>query len=231
MTTYRTLPITPQFVLQEDPDPQVHRVEFNTGDAQEWPAYHGTIRGWLLQWAVGTWDETEQLKAFLRYHNGATTPFEWELQSNNPIPRPYKAPEVTLKAGGSTGARTIYVAYTLSDGTNETPRSYRYATLTLAAGSTIVVRSQPFPESITQANVYVGTSSSDLKLQTPAITDHRIGWTEPPTGYATGGANPPSTNAVTETVLVYAIEDTLEANKATSRTWQLSVKVKEKIAA
>jgi phage-related protein len=224
-----TFPILPQYVLQEEAKANNVRMEFQTGDVTVWPLYHKLTRSWRLRWNVGSEDEAEKLKAFLRHHKGAETAFQWQRQPNNPLPRPYLAPIVEEKTGGSTSPRTLYVGYSWSDGSLETASSYKVAVVPLTTNITIQVTTQPFPEHVTEARVYVGISASALKLQTPVITDPDIGWTEPATGYDTGGAAPPSTNAMTETVKIYAREDSLDVRKLTARVWGLSVLVTERM--
>ena len=66
MSLYETFPITPQFVLDEDARFDTVRTEFQTGDVEVWPRYHKPTRSWRLIWNVGSQDEAEKLKAFLK---------------------------------------------------------------------------------------------------------------------------------------------------------------------
>jgi hypothetical protein len=229
--TYETLPHTPQFTVSETPITYSKSMTFQTGDSQVYPLYHLPRRSWALQWRVGSEEEQEDLKAFLKAHNGAETPFYWVRDPHNPVPRPYMAPTVEFKGGGSTSLRSLYVGYTWSDGTNETMMSYNTQyVVNIPATYTMIVTTEPFPKNVTEAEVYVGNTEAGMKRQLYPITDPEAGWTEPSTGWTSGGPerDPPTTNELVETILVYAVEDTLETRKLTMRAWSLSVQVMER---
>lgn len=229
--TYETLPVQPQFIVEEEPVLQENRIEFESGDSMTWPQHHLAVRSWWFNFAVSTAAEREQLEAFLNHHQGALTPFEHEIAGNNPLPRPWFGPTVEKKGGGSTGSRSLYLALSYSDGTYETPVSFSPVSASLAATETIIATCDPFPHNVDRAYVYVGTSTSALKKQTPAITVPEDGWAEPATGYDTGGDAPQTENAFSETVLLYASEDSMEVTKLQFNAWGIRVRMLERWAA
>lgn len=227
--SYETLPtdLRPHLTMEEDVDPRINETEFQTGDKQVWPQDHLIPRVWMWQWSPLNEDEIERLTSFIRAHAGAQTPFYWEPVDTDPIPRPYMGPALEKKTGGSVGSRTLYAAYTWSDGSNETTPSAVVTSISLASTETIKATTKPFPEGVTEAIVYVGTSSTyaNLHKQTPVISVVADGWAEPATGYDSGGAAPPTTNTLTETPLVYAIEDSLSTDRLQHNAWQASLRV------
>jgi hypothetical protein len=230
--SYEQLPVQPQLVLEEEPQTEENRVDFESGDSLVWPQHHLARRSWWFRFGVSTDAEREQLEAFLRHHKGALTPFEHEITGKNPLPRPWFGPTVEKKGGGSTGARSLlYLALSYGDGTYETPVSFSPVSTSLAATETIIATCDPFPHNIDRAFVYVGTSLSALKKQTPAITVPTDGWAEPATGYDTGGDAPQTENTFTETVLIYASEDTMEVTKLQFNAWSIGVRMLERWAA
>jgi phage-related protein len=230
MSLYETLPIEPQFDLEEDPQFSVREMEFQSGDVQVHPRFHKERRSFMLQWQVATEDEQEKLRGFILAHSGAETAFLWDRQSDMIVPRPYMGPRVDVKEGGVPGARGLYVAYSWGGTAGETLESYRKRGINLAAGELLMVYVKPFPENVTYATVYVGTAVDALKAQADTITDPTIAWAEPTSGYDTGGAAPPTSNTLTEALLVWAVEDTLSTAKLTANAWQLSVRVLERLA-
>jgi hypothetical protein len=234
--TYETLPasLAPHQIGDESSGIMTQRTVFQTGDVQEWPRFHRGRRSWPWSWKVSTESEAEQLKAYIKAHRGAETPFYWTRPTREPLPRPYIAPTLEKKTGGSVGSRgALYVAHTWSDETSETAPSFMVGAIALATDEIITATTLAFPTNVTEAIIYVGTSATyaNLKKQTPVITDPTIGWHEPATGYDTGGAAPPTSNAFTETVLVYCIEDSLQTQKNQHNVWSLSVHVQERGAA
>jgi len=226
--SYKTLPVTPDFAEDFVDTYSFIVTKFQDGSSQVRPRWHKPRRSWELHWNALSEDEVEQLKSFVRYHYGAKEAFYYSLQEK--IPRPYKAPTLGYKAGGALGSRTLYAGYTWADDSNETTISVQTDSISLSDGYILTVRVPSFPAGVTQAKIYVGTSSSALHLQSDTITDSGGLWTEPTSGYATGGDSPPSSNTLSESVLVLADSDNIEAEKISASAWRAKLKVLEKFS-
>jgi hypothetical protein len=143
---------------------------------------------------------------------GGATPFWYDVSDK--IPRPYSGPTMGQTAGGALGARVRYAKFTWSDSSdNETTESVAYGTLSVSANYLLTCTIPAFPPNVDKAWVYVGATADTYKKQATAITTSEGTWTEPGSGYDTGGDAPPSSNALSETVLVHFQEDSISVEK------------------
>lgn len=105
------------------------------------------------------------------------------------------------KVGAPTTTRVYYVQYTwVIAGVGEsTP--FKARNITVSPGNVLQVTLPEFETEVTSANVYVGFSSLDVRLQPNPVAVDGGTWTEPISGVDTSGANPPTTNTAFGTVL------------------------------
>lgn len=105
------------------------------------------------------------------------------------------------QAGAPTTSRTYYVLYTwVVAGVGEsTP--FKVRNITVSPGNVLQVTIPEFETEVTSANVYVGLSSSDVRLQANPVTVDGGTWTEPVGGISTTGINPPTINTAIGSVL------------------------------
>lgn len=205
--SYATLPshLAPDFAFPEVADNRVIRVEFESGDIQMWPKWRQGIRKWTLQWNHATKDQAQELRAFFLAHLGPLTPFYISLPDT--VPAPAAQVDVEFVQSGRLAQRTLVVAKTWAGGASkETDIGDSAKTVVCPASHVLRVKVGILPRSATGAYIYVGTSVSDLHRQGGIVTDQ---WTEPDSGYDTGGAAPPSSNNFTESPLVNVLEDSI----------------------
>lgn len=224
--SYETVPVLP-LIEAEEPEFLETVWEFDDGSRQSRAQYHRERRSWNLKWPAIKKADLEKLRSFVVRHKGAALPFYLELV--DPVAPPWAVEEVKRKDGGALGNRNLYVGCTWSDGTYETTISETVRALYVADGKVLTVLVPDFPSGVDRAYVYVGTSASALKQQTPALFVSGGSWGEPTTGYSTGGAAPPTTNQLEDTPLVLAVDNLLDTSKGGAYHHSAALRVREDI--
>lgn len=225
MVSYSTFPLNPEFPVQVEPRWATARSGLEPGGSQKRRATRTkSLRVWDLPWQYAGKEYAEKVRAFHRDHRGGAWPF-W-LSPADPVPAPCDPPVLGSVSGGTLDPRTVYVKFTWGDATHETTAS-GYATLSLAYNLRVTVTVPDFPANVTKAYVYCGPTADTLYKQTTPITVSGGEWTEPIAGYDTGGGSPPSSNTLTETVLVAFAEDEFELTKFSAVRYAFRAVVEE----
>jgi hypothetical protein len=220
-----TFPLTPEFSYVVVPQFSTLSTRFESGHVQLRAKIAKPRRSWKLQWKMASPSEAEQLHAFYREMVGASGTFDYV--PSDPIPRPYSAPTMSSASSGALGSRTRYAKFSWADASNETTPSVGYGTLAVDTSYVLTVTVPAFPTGVTKAWVYVGATSSVFCKQATAITTSAGTWTEPNEGYASDGASPLTTNALTETVSVHFAEDSLEIVKNSAYVYSMGCTLEE----
>jgi hypothetical protein len=130
----------------------------------------------IITWNMPTLTKANKNKilAFLRDRKGGGNYFY--ITNTETVYEPYDAPTLSQTAGGNLGARTLYVKITWSDGTNETIPSQE-ASLSVDASKLMSVAIPFFPSGVTQARIYIGTSTGAEKYCSKQTTSGAT-WSE-----------------------------------------------------
>ena len=215
---YETWPLHPEYPWSEIYQYDVLTSPANYGIIKRRARNQRARRSWRFINRNAFSDEAEVFRAFVRDHAGGSRPFYIEVP--DVVPRPWMAPTLGVTTGGNIPSqRTLYVGYTWQGVSGETPICYNIDSITVPANYKLTVTVPVFPRGVTAAGVYVGVSANDLKYQ-GVISESGGTWTEPDAGYNTSGANPPSVNSLSETVLVTLADN--EATKNAAGRWTLS---------
>jgi len=121
-------------------------------------------------------DDAETVRAWNRSRGGGAEEFTIE-NGHSKLARPYDAMDTSTAAGGTIGARTYYVAYAWSDGTQVTNLSEE-TSQAINANNLMSASGETFPANVTEARVYIGTSSGTLYFA-GTISSSGGTWTEP----------------------------------------------------
>jgi len=150
------------------------RGKAETGHSRSAPRYTLPLRriGWNAI-IIGE-RNSELVLGFLRSRRGGGGTFN--ITNTEKVISPYDAPTLSQSAGGNLGGRTLYVAYTWGDGTNETIYSQE-GSQAVDANKLLTVTPDWFPNGVTQANIYIGTVSGTLYYVSKQTTDGAT-WTE-----------------------------------------------------
>lgn len=193
---------------------------------QRWPRKK---RRWMLSWKHADQPTRDYVVGFVERQLGAASSFSWTL----PVDFLYQ-PKPTEKigkwaiSGGALASRTYYIAYTWANADGETEVSPE-ASITVGANQLLRVEVPPFPAGVTQAKVYIGTTSGSLTLE-HTITTSGAQATEDAGGYAGGGASPPTDNDMVETITAQFEEDKLDVRVEGPEIWSIRLIIAELFA-
>lgn len=223
---YETFPLNPQFSYTMQPNFRTLQTPFDSGHIQTRAMWTQPRRHFMLAWVAAFPSEAETAQSFYREHCGPADPFYFT--SPDPISRPFAAPALGYTSGGSLGDRTRYASFAWGNSSDQsTTVCVNTGILALLNGQRLTVTIPEFPAGVDRAYVYVGVTTSLLKKQPTTITVSEGMWTEPSTGYDSGGAAPPAANACEETVLVHFLEDALDIVKISAEYYQMRMTLQE----
>lgn len=222
---YEVFPISPEFAVVETQIYRVIQTEAEDPRTLTRAICNKVLRRWRLNWAEATEGESEILRGFVRDVRGPCLPF-W-FDTVDPIARPYDGPTLSSTVGGSAAARTLYVKYAWASGDLESLPSYESSTLAVNDSQLLVVTLPEFPQNVVTANIYVGVTAEVLHKQATPVTPTSLTWTEPTGGYDAAGAAPPTTNTLTERVLVHFGENALSITRKSAKRYEITVEFEE----
>jgi len=179
MATFPTLPSGAAFTAF----PVTAAHEFNaiqagrdTGKVSARAKWSRPRREWILVGRNLTEGDIHKVMGWIRDDiAGGATAFDF-TNLNSSLWDPGKAPTLSQAAGGALGGRTYYVAYTWTDGTNQTNDSTE-ASYTVGANNYLTVVVPTFPTNATSARLFIGTSTGVL-YRSGSVNTSNTTWTE-----------------------------------------------------
>lgn len=146
-------------------------IQLHSGFTQVRPINLRPVRRFDLNWNLATEATREYVQSFTHTLDGGTGPFTWTPQFET-VPSPTgHLPVLSAVAGGALVGATYYVAISWYDSVSsqETLLSQE-SSLAVLANKFLSVALPYRPNGATHTNVYVGTSSGDLKREASVVT-------------------------------------------------------------
>lgn len=222
-------PCPPSFVLEVTDEFGTISDQTEMGVVVTRARWSSKRREFKLAWENADQSTRDYLNGFMRHQLGGAANFSWALPVDFLYePKPAVAPVLTWVTSGALGARTYYVAYTFSNSNGETEIGPE-ASIALPANNVLIFRGVNFTSRAIEAvNVYAGTVSGSLTLQT-TLTESGEEWQEPDSGLV-AGASPPTVNGMAETVQARMLPGTLTQTLIAPGIWNLEVTLQEVLA-
>ena len=135
--------------------------EFENGSAELATDWEFPVRTFGYRCATYREDDIDKVMGFLRARQRLAEAFY--IDSFNKIWSPWDDATLSTAAGGALTQRTYYAKYTFSDGTSETNVCGQGESSQLVAlNYYLTVQTEPFPPGVSEAWLYIGTSSGSL---------------------------------------------------------------------
>jgi len=122
--------------------------------------YDAPLRSWRLIGSNFTKADMDYVMGFLYERLGGGNYFYITIPQIT-VYSPFAGPTTATTTSGAIGARTYYVSYAWSDGTDTTDDSAE-SSQAIAGNDLIEVTVPSFPDGVTEARVYMGTASGTL---------------------------------------------------------------------
>lgn len=226
--SYEYWPVEPQDVFVEELNRPTLSHRFSSGEPQLATRWPRELRRFTLSWSNASRSEVEIMRAFSYAHTGPAELFLFAHHAK--VAPPFAGPVLSKALGGtSESGRVVYVRYTWSDGTDETTPSAARS-ITVGAGLLVVAHVPFFPAGAVEARIYCGANATSMTRQTNRIRNSGVQWTEPITGYTTGGAALPTTNGLAEDVLVRLADASIATTKQFVNSYAVQVMLNEVFA-
>jgi hypothetical protein len=165
MTTPHFPTLTKPFAFFPLPQPEnwetlVNEMESGHEETKErWP---NPRREFIWRCNLLSGADCDTVMGFLRDRRGPAN-FFYIDNKHSKIWSPHDAPTTSTSGGGALGLRTYYIVFSFGDGTNESLYSEE-STQVVAANNLVTVTMPQFPPGVTQAHIYIGTSSGANKF-------------------------------------------------------------------
>ncbi len=205
-------PVAPDHALLLDYMVDSVRTPIATGRVQSRSRMTNALRKFSLHWDDADPSTVRYLVGWFTAMLGGNTAFRYTLPDESLYWPEYPVPVTTSTAvSGALSLRTYYVAFAWSNANGETRIGPKKA-VTVAANSVLTVTVPEFPRYATGAKIYVGTTESNLTLQT-TVTDSRGTWQEPDSGLVAGTSPLEASDDSTlqENILMRFAEDSIGA--------------------
>lgn len=201
------------------------QTNFESGHVQTRARWRQPRRHFQVSNAVMTVTEMEGIVGFYRDMRGPADSFSIVLPGY--VVSPYIAATLGEVTGSDKGARTRYAKYTWANSDGDETLASQVAVKAVTALYKLTVTVPEFPAGVTRAYVYEGTTSAVLHKQTTPVTTSGGMWTEPAAGFTLSDTDIPTANALTETVTVHFLEDSLSVAQVSAIQYAVSFVLEE----
>lgn len=160
------------------------------------------LRNYRLRYRANTREAFEYVESFFNRLVGPAARFDFDLPEF--VPSPDKAPGVEAIAGGTQGARTIYVIFAWKN-VNGITRGSAAAGIAVPANNLLKITLPYYPPSVTQAVIYATQGAAGTEQEQTILTNLKT-WTQPDAPLLLATSSPPLTNTAKEKIIARMLD-------------------------